>query len=137
MGSDRIGREYGILELVQASGVPRRTIRYYVQRGLLAPPEGAGRGHFYRSSHLERLLRIRELQDKGFGLEEIRAVLDGAGAGAGGAVAEASPAPEVELITRISVRDGIDLVVSHGARPPSPSQVRALAIAAAKILEGR
>ena len=124
---------YGILELVQASGVPRRTIRYYVQRGLLAPPEGAGRGHFYRLSHLERLLRIRELQDKGFGLEEILTVFEDPG----DALAEASPAPEVELITRIGVSAGIDLIVSHGARPPSPTQVRAVAIAVAKILEGR
>ena len=133
MSSEMAGKTYGILELVQASGVPRRTIRYYVQRGLLAPPEGAGRGHFYRPSHLERLVRIRELQGKGFGLEEIKTVLEDPG----DVLAEASPAPEVELITRIGVSDGIDLVVSHGARPPSPTQVRAIAIAAAKILGGR
>ena len=133
MDTEEKTKKYGILELVQASGVPRRTIRYYVQRGLLAPPEGAGRGHFYRPSHLERLLRIRELQDKGFGLEEIRTVLEDRG----DARAEAPPAPEVELITRIGVGRGIDLVVSHGARAPSPSQVRAIAIAAARILEGR
>jgi len=133
MSSEMAGKQYGILELVQASGVPRRTIRYYVQRGLLAPPEGAGRGHFYRPSHLERLVRIRELQDKGFGLDEIKTVLEDPG----DTLAEPSPAPEVELITRIGVTEGIDLVVSHGARPPSPTQVRAIAIAAAKILGGR
>jgi DNA-binding transcriptional MerR regulator len=133
MDSEKTEKTYGILELVQASGVPRRTIRYYVQRGLLAPPEGAGRGHFYRPSHLERLVRIRGLQDKGFGLEEIRSVLEDRG----DVLAEAPPAPEVELLTRIGVSDGLDLVVSHGARPPSPAQVRAIAIAVARILEGR
>ena len=143
MARERESRKYGILELVQASGVPRRTIRYYVQRGLLSPPEGAGRGHYYRSSHLGRLVRIRELQDSGLGLEEIRTILDRTVLGGpvlgvcADAPGEAPPAPMIELITRINVGSGIDLVISHGERPPTASQVRAIAGAVAKILEGR
>jgi DNA-binding transcriptional MerR regulator len=132
MGSD--DRTYGILELVQASGVPRRTIRYYVQRGLLPPPEGAGRGHFYREDHLRRLLNIRDLQDQGLTLEEILVLLEDRGKAE---AAEAPPLPEIEVVTRIRVNEGIDLVVSSGAEPPTPSQIRALAHAAAQILNRR
>jgi len=113
--------------------VPRRTVRYYVQRGLLPPPEGAGRGHYYRPSQLARLLKIRELQAQGYGLEEIRVILE-AGKDA---LVQAPPTPEVELVTRIRVSEGIDLIVSHGVEPPTPSQVRAMAIAVARILERR
>ena len=129
--SDAQDRKLAIGELVQASGVSRRTVRYYVQRGLLPPPEGAGRGHYYRPEHLTRLLEIKELQGRGLGLEEIRERL------AGGAVPERrlrAPDVEIELATRIRVAPGIEVLLTHGTKPPRPAQVRALAEAAARIL---
>lgn len=124
-------KTFSIGELVQASGVSRRTVRYYVQRGLLPPPEGAGRGHFYRPGHLEKLLLIKELQERGLGLEQIRVRLEG---GPGRARTKAPPAPEIELATRIRIAGGVEIILSHGTRPPRPAQVRALAEAAARIL---
>ncbi len=38
---------YDIQELVAQSGVPRRTIYFYVQQGILPPPEGAGLAAHY------------------------------------------------------------------------------------------
>lgn len=119
---------YTIGELVQATGVSRRTIRYYVQLGLVPPPKGAGRGHYYEEEHLERLNRIREFRDRGFSLERIRMVLEGGG----GEIR----IPEVELVARIPLADGVDLMIGHGRQPPTASQVRALAEAAANILGG-
>ena len=131
MMTDDRERKYGIRELVQASGISRRTIRYYVQRGLLPPPEGAGRGHYYRPDHLETLLAIKEWQGKGLGLEQIRVRLEG-----GGEVKAPArfPTPEIELATRIRVGSGVELILSHGEKAPRPAQVRALAEAAARIL---
>jgi len=120
---------YGILELVELTGVPRRTIRYYVQRELLPPPLGAGRGHYYAGEHLRRLRRIRDLQAQGLGLEEIRALLEGRTAPAG-----PSPAPDYEPATRIEVSPGVLVIVTHGARIPQPAQLRALAAAVRTIL---
>jgi DNA-binding transcriptional MerR regulator len=119
---------YGIQELVQLTGVPRRTIRYYVQRGLLEPPLGAGRGHYYTEEHLGRLRQIRDLQSQGLRLDEILGCLERGN--------EEAPAvlPPVELATRIFVAPGLEILVSHGARAPSPAQLRALAAAARKIL---
>ena len=129
--TDKQKRKYGIRELVQASGISRRTVRYYVQRGLIPPPEGAGRGHYYRPEHLEKLLAIKELQGKGLGLEEIRARFDGGGRAV---PAVEFPSPQIELATRIRVAPGVELILSHGAEAPRPAQVRALAEAAARIL---
>lgn len=64
---------YSIRELVEATGIPRRTIRYYVQRGLIPAPEGAGRGHFYTEEHRVGLQRVRALQARGYSLDEIAA----------------------------------------------------------------
>ena len=62
---------YTINELAERAQVSRRTIRYYVQRGLLAPPEGKGRGSHYTGRHLQHLLYIRDQQLKGISLEDI------------------------------------------------------------------
>lgn len=53
-------------ELANRAGVPNRTIRYYCQQGLLAPPILKGRIGYYDSSHLDRLKLIRELREKRF-----------------------------------------------------------------------
>ena len=78
MGQDnRDERCYGIKELAELGGVTRRTVRYYVQRGLLPTPLGTGRGPHYTPAHLERLIHIRKLQEAGVPLAEIAAQLDG------------------------------------------------------------
>jgi DNA-binding transcriptional MerR regulator len=65
-------------DLVRESGLPRETIHFYMQQGLLPRPLKTGRNTaLYTAEHLERLRRIRELQEKQFlPLRAIRAVLD-------------------------------------------------------------
>jgi DNA-binding transcriptional MerR regulator len=69
--------EKTLAELSDESGVPARTIRFYIARGLLARPAKAGRGALYTAAHLERLERIQALQAEGRMLSEIAALLDG------------------------------------------------------------
>ena len=64
---------YGIAELAEAGEVNRRTVRYYVQRGVIPAPLGTGRGRHYTSEHLDALLRARRLQEAGVPLAEIQA----------------------------------------------------------------
>ena len=66
---------YGIDELAERAGVSRRTVRYYVQQGLLAAPRGFGRGKHYTAAHLETLIRIRTMQEGGTPLALIAKVL--------------------------------------------------------------
>ena len=61
--------------LADAAGVSRRTVRFYVQRGLLPAPVGLGRGAHYTEAHLARLLEIKTWQEQGFPLDEVRARL--------------------------------------------------------------
>ena len=46
---------YGIDEIAHLGGVSRRTVRYYVQQGLIPAPLGVGRGKHYGPEHLARL----------------------------------------------------------------------------------
>lgn len=70
--------QWTLLELAEQAGMPARTVRFYIARGLLPGPASAGRGALYGSEHLERLVRIRRLQEKGQTLAEIGLALDGA-----------------------------------------------------------
>ncbi len=63
-------------ELAQRAGLTVDTIRYYAREGLLRPPERSGRNRLYGPGHLERLARIRELQQQRFSLAAIRAIVD-------------------------------------------------------------
>lgn len=60
-----------LAELSKQSGIPARTIRFYIARGLLGGPVKPGRGAVYTAEHLARLERIRQLQAEGRMLAEI------------------------------------------------------------------
>ncbi len=60
-----------LAELAETSGIPARTIRFYISRGILQPPLKAGRAAAYGPEHVERLERIKAMQAEGRMLSEI------------------------------------------------------------------
>jgi DNA-binding transcriptional MerR regulator len=60
-------------ELADAAGVTVRTIRYYINEGLLPTPEQQGRYTLYEPWYLDRLELIRRWKDAYLPLKEIRA----------------------------------------------------------------
>ena len=60
-----------LAELSEESGIPARTIRFYIARGLLDGPVKAGRGAVYTAEHLARLEKIKQLQAEGRMLAQI------------------------------------------------------------------
>jgi len=59
-------------ELSDLGKVSIRTIRFYIQQGLLPAPESRGPGAHYGPEHLDRLLLIRRMQREHLPLAEIR-----------------------------------------------------------------
>lgn len=64
--------QYKVSELAQKANVTKRTIHFYISKGLLLPPEGKGVNSLYNDSHLERLLLIKKLQNDFMPLNKIR-----------------------------------------------------------------
>ena len=64
--------EYRVSELAQKTGVTKRTIHYYISKGLLMPPNGSGVNSSYDDSHVERILLIKKLQAEYMPLNKIR-----------------------------------------------------------------
>lgn len=68
--------QWRIDDLAREASVTVDTIRFYAREGLLPRPARAGRHKLYGPRHLDRLHRIRELQDRRFSLAAIKAILD-------------------------------------------------------------
>ena len=58
-------------ELSQVSGLSKRTIRYYVNSGLLDRPTGETKNARYDASHLEQIRNVKALQEQGYTLARI------------------------------------------------------------------
>jgi DNA-binding transcriptional MerR regulator len=103
-----------LTQLADRAGVSPRTVRYYIQQGLLPAPE-KGPGAHYGAEHLERLLLIKKFQREHLPLAEIRRLLEESG----GSLAAA----ERELTSRhnrmSSAEDYIRQVMSSPARAAS------------------
>ncbi|HEY4375449.1 MAG TPA: MerR family transcriptional regulator [Burkholderiales bacterium] len=117
-------KTYTLDEIAALAELPRRTVRYYIQSGLIARPEGAGKGAFYTPKHLDQLLQVRKWQLAGLSLERIGELLhrdDAAG--------PLPPAPRrpgtVEVWSHLVVADGLELTLEPGRAGLSPEQVRA------------
>jgi DNA-binding transcriptional MerR regulator len=132
---------YKLDELAAAAGVSPRTVRYYVQRGLLPAPAFRGRDTAYSGEHLLRLRAIKRLQERFLPLDAIQAELEKSsreeleGLAAGGDKprppgpvpgADDSPAPHPyrapsrpaatgERFVRYVLRPGLELHLSEGA----------------------
>ncbi|WP_298674343.1 helix-turn-helix domain-containing protein [uncultured Sphingomonas sp.] len=64
-------------ELGKATSTKIETIRYYEQAGLLPPPgRTSGNYRSYGEAHLARLSFIRRARALGFGIDQVRALLD-------------------------------------------------------------
>lgn len=70
---------YKMKQLVDATGLPRQAIHFYITEGLIPPGKKTGKNMaLYSEEHLTRLLTIKKLQHEHFlPLKAIRAVLDG------------------------------------------------------------
>ena len=101
------GTGWRIDDLAQRAAVPVDTIRYYAREGLLPAPERSGRHKLYGPRHLDRLGRIRELQDRRFSLAAIRAILDADRPGLDGIFGGTGQYTLGELIERTGVDAGL------------------------------
>ncbi len=126
MSSDEA--RYGIDELADLGGVSRRTVRYYIQEGLLPAPYGLGRGDHYGAEHLQALLRVKSLQEAGRSLDEIRrpAARQLRGRLPMPSAPPVAP-PVVATWRRVDLAPGVELHVSGTTRLPNTSALEALA----------
>lgn len=109
-------------QLSEQADVPERSIRFYIQKGLLPRPEGGTRGAFYTEDHLAELLRIRQWQDVGLSLDAIGDLLL---VKRQPPVAPARPGA-VEVRSHLIIADGLELQVAPERANLTQAQLRQL-----------
>ena len=150
--------ELTIDDLCAQTELTRRTIRYYLQRGLIPPPEGGGRRRIYGREHLLRLWAIQGLQDRSYPLDEIRHRLarlkepdleylvtelrgetQAPAPRQSPADGEAVPLPPPEFRNQlvVPVVEGVALVASEPASMEDKAKLLEAARRAAEVLRGR
>jgi DNA-binding transcriptional MerR regulator len=107
-----------LAELAEASGLPARTIRFYIARRVLNGPVKAGRGAAYGPEHLARLEQIQRLQGLGRTIAEISRTL-------GGDPTELHPQASATAWWQHVVADDVTVWVRDGLSPWRTRQVRA------------
>ncbi len=138
MSAHPADRRFAIDELATLAGVTPRTVRFYIAEGLMDKPEGEKRGAHYLARHLDQLLQVRRWADAGLSLERIRELR-------AGAAEDPPPRPvrpgAIEVWSRVTLADGLELQVEPGRAGLTPEQLRALvrAVTAAyrSVREGR
>lgn len=116
-------KTFTLEQIAALAELPRRTVRYYIQSGLVDRPQGIGKGASYTQHHVEQLLLVRKWQLAGLSLERIGELLKDQSSG------PLPPTPRrpgtVEVWSHLVVADGLEITLEPGRAGMTPEQVRA------------
>jgi len=108
-------------ELCTLTDLTKRTVRYYMQMGLVERPIGETRAAHYTRRHLDQLLRVKQLTEAGVSLERIREVM----AGGDTPVPTRQRRPgSIEVRSHLFVAPGVEIQISPEEAGMTPEQVR-------------
>jgi len=115
---------YTLNELCVLADLPVRTLRYYVQKGLIDRPDGETRAARYGAKHLEQALLVRKWTAAGVSLERVRELLHGE---TPSIPAKPKAAGSIEVCSHLVVTDGLEMVIEPTRAGLTPEQVREFA----------
>ncbi|MGB1140344.1 MAG: MerR family transcriptional regulator [Halioglobus sp.] len=117
---------YSLDELCHLVGLSKRTIRYYMQEGLVSRPEGQKRGAYYLEHHVKQLQQIQAWQKAGYSLDRIRELLE-EGATPGETLAPLrAQRGDIEVWSRIHIAPGVELSIEPQQAGLTPDETRRL-----------
>lgn len=70
-------KTYTLDELSTVTGITKRNVRYYMQKGLVDRPKGTGKGSYYTQAHLAQLQETRKWKQAGLSLNRIHDIVRG------------------------------------------------------------
>ena len=117
-----IPQTYTLDEIGKLVDLPKRTIRYYMQLGLVDRPVGETRAAQYSARQLDQLIRVKQLSSAGVSLERIKDVMDG------------TPAPvpprnlrpgDIQVRSQVFIARGVELQIDPELASLSPETLRA------------
>ena len=97
-----------------------RTIRYYIQLGLVDRHEGDRKHARYTQKHLDQVLQVRAMADQGMPLERIKQLING--------ITTPLPSPQaagdISVISKVFIAPGVELHIDPQMAGLSPEKLR-------------
>ena len=115
--------DYSLNQLEALTGLAARTIRFYIQKGLVQPPFGARKTPRYTEQHVEQLLQVKAYKEAGLNLSRIADLLSNTGTAP---VTPGIPAQPVSVISRLALMPGVTLDIDRSQCSLSDEQLRTL-----------
>lgn len=123
MNSPEPLQRFTLEDLCSLTDLSKRTVRYYMQIGLVDRPEGETKGAYYLTRHLDQLVQVKRLAQAGVNLERIKEVLDGAQA----PVPARQPEPgDIAVKSHVHIAQGIELTIDPHRSGLTAEEIRKL-----------
>lgn len=111
---------FSLEQLSALTDLPLRTIRYYIQLGLVERHEGDRKHARYTQKHIDQVLQVRSLADQGTPLERIKQLIHG--------ISTPPPSPksagDISVISKVFVAPGVELHLEPQTAGLTPEKLR-------------
>jgi DNA-binding transcriptional MerR regulator len=111
---------FSLEQLSALTDLPLRTIRYYIQLGLVERHEGDRKHARYTQKHIDQVLQVRSLADQGTPLERIKQLIHG--------ISTPPPPPksagDISVISKVFVAPGVELHLEPQTAGLTPEKLR-------------
>ncbi len=115
---------YSLQKVSQLVDLPIRTIRFYIQKGLVNRPDGARKSATYSDIHIEQCLKVKKWSAAGLSLDKIAAALTEPPLEL---PARKKEPGEISLVSHINIAEGIELCIDANTSTMSQEKIRELA----------
>lgn len=117
---DNMDTTFTLEQLSALTDLPLRTLRYYIQLGLVDRHEGDRKHARYTPKHLDQVLQVRAMADQGTPLERIKQQIHGI---------TRPPAPpkaagDISVISKVFIAPGVELHLDPQQAGLSPDKLR-------------
>ena len=118
--------KFSLEELSSQLAMSKRTIRFYIQQGLVDRPEGQKRGSYYVECHLLQLRNIQQWQQAGYSLERIRECHEQGLTPADTLPPKGNHGIVASVWSRLNIIDGLELNINPALTGLNADQVQEL-----------
>lgn len=115
-----------LAEVCGLTGMSMRTVRFYIQKGLVDRPVGERKAAYYTPEHVRQLLQISKWKRAGLSLEAIGGLMREEGDPSTVPVPEPAPG-SVQVWSRVMLGPGVELHLDPARAGLTGEQVRELA----------
>ena len=126
-------KRYTLNELSALVDINARTIRFYIQQGVVDKPHGLNKGAYYTEEHLQQLLTVKKYKEAGVSLDRIAQIIHEE---QGSESIDYRTRPgQIEVLSRIHLMEGVELSINPERSGLTQQDIRQLSRGVLEIIK--